>query len=102
LQRLKNDGYVFTRGKFIHGFYADFYFARGRLVVEVDGALHHGRELEDARKNQVLEANHYKVLRFTASQVLFHTNDVVSEIESWLTRRKAKPNKSKNKVHPKS
>ena len=95
LQRLKNDGYVFTREKYIYGFYADFYFAGGRLVVEVDGSSHDGRELEDARKNQVLEANHYKVLRYPASQVLFHTDDVVRDIEKWLITRRAKTKKTK-------
>ena len=95
LERLQNDGYAFSREKYIHGFYADFCFAGGRLVVEVDGSLHDGRELEDARKDQVLEANHYKVLRYSASQVLFHTEDVVRDIERWLIRRKAKPKKIK-------
>ena len=48
---------------------ADFYCASARLVVELDGETHAGREAHDAARQGRLEAAGLSVLRFLNSDV---------------------------------
>ena len=58
-------------------FIADFYAPSQRLVIEVDGAYHAGRERADARRDAALECAGYRVLRIEASLI-------VSDVEAAL------------------
>ena len=49
---------------------ADFAAPAARLVVEVDGGAHRGRERHDARRDRALAALGYRVLRLDAELVL--------------------------------
>ncbi len=49
---------------------ADLAAPAARLVIEVDGSAHRGRERHDARRDRALEALGYRVLRLDAELVL--------------------------------
>ena len=88
LKDLSSKGYTFKREHSILGYYADFYLPSARLVIEVDGASHKSRRLEDLQRDQVLAANHYFVLRFSAYRVFNEIELVIHEIESWILHHK--------------
>ena len=65
-------GFKFRRQQPVGPFIADFYCADCRLIIELDGDTHAGREPQDAARTQWLAANGHHVIRFTNTDV--HTN----------------------------
>lgn len=68
-------GAKFRRQMWVGGFIADFCCVEARLIVEVDGSQHGGAR--DARRDAMLNAAGYRVLRFW-------NNEVVDDLESVL------------------
>ena len=64
-------GYKFRRQQpiFDANAIADFYCATAKLVVELDGETHVGREAHDAARQRRLETTGLSVLRFLNSDV---------------------------------
>lgn len=80
----KLDGYFFLREFSIMSWWADFYCAAGRLVVEVDGSHHRDRrDLDAARDRAMIDAG-YQVLRFPARRIFRDLDRVVEEIRRAL------------------
>ena len=63
-------GFRFLRQHPIDRYIADFVCEAAKLVVELDGPVHDGREDYDERRTQTLELYGYHVLRFRNDQVL--------------------------------
>jgi len=57
----------------------DLYCAEAKLIVEVDGEHHDDRWERDAERTAVLERRGYRVVRFTATQVL---TDITTVLEA--------------------
>jgi very-short-patch-repair endonuclease len=64
-------GLKFRRQHPINRFFADFACLEAKLMIEIDGKSHSGREEEDAARTLVLENCGFQVLRFTNSDVMF-------------------------------
>jgi len=63
-------GFKFVRQFPIDRYFADFVCEAGKLIVELDGPAHDGREDYDQRRTEVLELFGYVVLRFPNDRVL--------------------------------
>lgn len=105
LRNRQLDGFFFLREYSIMAWWADFYCAAGRLVVEVDGASHDDRWMEDAERDTAMENAGYKVLRFPARRVFSNVEAVLARIRSALDTPKAKAHrdqalKSAGKAYP--
>jgi very-short-patch-repair endonuclease len=74
----------FRRQQPIGPFIVDFYCSEAQLVVEVDGSIHHGREMEDADRQAALESVGLRVIRATNDEVLFSLPVVLKRIEMAL------------------
>jgi very-short-patch-repair endonuclease len=57
-------GFKFRRQRPIGRYLADFYCHDSKLIVELDGETHIGREEADQSRQRALEGWGYKVLRF--------------------------------------
>lgn len=73
----------------LFGYIPDFYCKALRLVIEVDGLSHVGREEYDAHRDQVLEKNGIKTVRIGAIRVLQDIDDVMRTIRLAVTDRMA-------------
>jgi very-short-patch-repair endonuclease len=62
-------GVAFRRQVPIGSYIADFASPKARLVVEVDGGYHAGRERADARRDEALRRAGYRVVRVSAELV---------------------------------
>jgi very-short-patch-repair endonuclease len=62
-------GYKFRRQTPIAGYIADFYCAQARLILELDGESHVGKEAEDEERSKSLEAKGIKVLRIWDTEI---------------------------------
>ncbi len=75
--------YRVLRQRPIHWFIVDFYCARLKLVIEVDGAVHFTAEAQahDAERTQILAGYGLRVIRFTNQQVMQDFEAVCRQIE---------------------
>jgi hypothetical protein len=76
----------------LHGFEVDFHWPDLKLAVEIDGAGHTRppNRRDDARRDRVLEAAGYEILRFSDDDVYEHP-DRVLEV---LSARRPRPSRS--------
>ncbi|WP_435008565.1 endonuclease domain-containing protein [Tundrisphaera lichenicola] len=70
-------GYKFRRQHLLGPFIADFYCHAARLVIELDGESHFGREEQDRRRQDWLESHGLKVLRF-------FNNDIPANLDEMM------------------
>ena len=64
---------------------ADFLAPSARLVIEVDGAAHHGRTKPDARRDRLLAKLGYRVMRLEASLVPHQPAIALARIQAALS-----------------
>ncbi|MFQ6015763.1 MAG: endonuclease domain-containing protein [Anaerolineae bacterium] len=80
LRRRQLNGHYFRRQHPIGNLIVDFYCAKARLVVEVDGDVHAMQEEHDAARTEWLEERGYRVIRFSNKQVFGKLNAVLESI----------------------
>src|SRR5436309_1338412 len=73
------DGFKFRRQTPIAGYIVDFYCARARLVIELDGESHLDKAELDEKRCEAIEASGVKVLRFWDTHV-YDELDAVLEL----------------------
>jgi very-short-patch-repair endonuclease len=80
LRRRQLLGLKFRRQHPIDCFIVDFYCARAKLVVEIDGHGHASQVEHDDSRTAHLEELGCTVIRFTNHQVVYHPHVVLGEI----------------------
>ena len=80
----KLDGHKFSRQMPIGPYFADFLCREGRLVVELDGFSHDMQQDHDARRDGFMQAEGYRVLRFSNSEVMDNLEGVALAIATAL------------------
>jgi very-short-patch-repair endonuclease len=94
LRQRRLDGLKFRRQYPISPYIVDFYCAKARLVVEVDGGVHLEQKAYDQERDRHLQARGLRVLRFT-------NQDVNHNLEAVLTAilEACQPSGEKGKSH---
>ncbi len=81
------DGYRFRRQHPVGPWIVDFYCAKVRLAVEVDGWCHNMGEVgRDERRDADLARRGVRVVRFAATDVLHDLDGVIRSLEAELQR----------------
>jgi very-short-patch-repair endonuclease len=80
-------GFAFRRQLVIGNFIVDFAATTVRLVVEIDGGYHEGRQHRVAARDRTLAAPGWQVLRVSEEQVFTHLEGVVACITEAAARR---------------
>ena len=70
LLRKRETGYQFYQQKIIHHYIVDFYCAKLKLVVEVDGESHEGKEEYDKKRDDKLNSYGLKIIHYSDNTVL--------------------------------
>jgi very-short-patch-repair endonuclease len=73
-------GFRFLRQVAIERYFADFVCEAAKVIVELDGPTHDGREDYDARRTEVLELFGYIVVRFRNERVLADPGGTADDI----------------------
>lgn len=83
---LKTFKFRFFRQRQIDNFIVDFYCAKLKLVIEVDGDSHFTDEgkVYDAERTEILEGYELKVMRFTNDEVLNNLESVCQPIQEFI------------------
>jgi very-short-patch-repair endonuclease len=79
-------GFKFRRQYALDGFILDFYCAEAKLVVELDGASHVGRENYDRDRTIWLEVSGLEVIRFPNQSIFDNIEKVLSSIKEHCQR----------------
>jgi very-short-patch-repair endonuclease len=79
----------FRRQKVIGEYIADFAANNPKLVIELDGDSHAGREEYDARRTRYLEAKGYAVIRFTNNEVMTNMDGVLMRLSEVIAQLRA-------------
>jgi len=82
LVRSRALGVIFHRQKLIAGYICDFWCPEKRIIVEIDGSSHKGREIYDEDREMHLRTAipGARVLRFTNEQVIGMPNRVTERL----------------------
>jgi very-short-patch-repair endonuclease len=80
IRNRKVNGAKFRRQHVIERFIVDFYCSEAGLVIEVDGPIHDYTPEEDAIRQEFLEAQGLRVLRFKNDDVMGNLAGVVAQI----------------------
>ncbi len=73
-------GFKFRRQHSIERFIVDFYCAETELIIEVDGPIHQYQEQEDILRQEFIENQGLRVLRFSNDDVINHISLVLDQI----------------------
>ncbi|MBO9544192.1 DUF559 domain-containing protein [Caulobacter sp.] len=73
-------GFKFVRQVAIDRYFADFACEAAKLIVELDGPVHDGREDYGNRRTEILEHFGYRVLRFRNERVLADPGGTADDI----------------------
>jgi len=84
-------GYDFHRQKPIDRYVVDFYCPRLKLVIEIDGDSHEGKEEADRIRQEKLESLGLTVLRFWDSDVKCNVDGIVGQLQEWIEARGTHP-----------
>jgi very-short-patch-repair endonuclease len=85
------DGWQWRKQHAVGTYVVDFFCAKAKLVIEVDGDSHAEPEQEayDAERTRWLnEQKHYRVLRFTNAEVHHQIEAVLTSIQTALTEER--------------
>ena len=85
LRRHNLRGFKFRRQHGIERFIVDFYCAKARLIIEVDGPIHQYQREEDSIRQEYLESHGLKVLRFSNEAVLNNADEVEKHILTFVS-----------------
>lgn len=85
---LKDYPVKFYRQRVIDNYIADFYCARAKLVIEIDGSQHYSDNGEeyDQRRTDVLKRYEITVIRFTNPQISYRFREVCMAIDDAVKR----------------
>jgi very-short-patch-repair endonuclease len=88
LNKNQISGLQFRRQHPINVFIADFYCAKLKLVIEIDGNIHDIPEyhLHDEGRSALLEDFGITVIRFTNEQIMNEIDYTVKQIETIVTK----------------
>jgi len=78
-------GLSFRRQHCIGQFIVDFYCAKAKLVIEVDGPIHQYEGEEELIRQEYLESYNLKVLRFSNDTVMNKIDEVIGQIDTYLS-----------------
>jgi very-short-patch-repair endonuclease len=76
----------FRRQHNIERFIVDFYCRDANLVIEVDGLIHQYQAKEDAIRQEFLESQKLRVIRFTNEAVVNNMDEVVKRVLTFLPK----------------
>ncbi|MDQ6984743.1 MAG: DUF559 domain-containing protein [Candidatus Dojkabacteria bacterium] len=92
-QEIRRDklGVRVLRQKVIGRYIVDFYIAKYKLVIEVDGEVHLSRREYDVERTRVLNGMGYRVVRFWNYEIMSNVGGVVERIKLWLLQHPSQP-----------
>ena len=74
----------FDRQKVIGNYIVDFYVKRLRLIIEIDGSSHIGKEVYDSKRQYYLESLGLRVYRISTGDIKYRLGFALKELEEYV------------------
>jgi very-short-patch-repair endonuclease len=74
----------FDRQKVIGNYIVDFYVKKLRLIIEIDGSSHIGKEDYDAERERFLVSLGLKMYRISVFDVMRNMHRVIEDLENYI------------------
>ncbi len=84
LRKRQLDGYRFRRQTPLGRYIADFVCLEARLVIELDGNHHHDHQNYDRERDNWMQQQNFRVLRFWNHEIQHHQQTVIQQIRQAL------------------
>jgi very-short-patch-repair endonuclease len=84
-------GYDFHKQKPIDEYVVDSYCPRLKLVLEIDGDSHEGKEESDKIRQEKLESKGLTILRYWDSDVKNNVDGIVEQLREWIESNRTHP-----------
>jgi len=94
LRNLNLDGIKFRRQQPLGPYIVDFIAAEKKLVIELDGGQHAANKVLDKDRDQYIESEGYRVLRFWNNEVLQNTEGVLERLRQEILKDTPSPRPS--------
>jgi very-short-patch-repair endonuclease len=88
------EGVKFRRQQSFGPYIVDFIAAEKKLVIELDGGQHAANKVLDKDRDQYIESEGYRVLRFWNNEVLQNTEGVLERIRQEILKDAPSPRPS--------
>ncbi len=85
---LRNRKYMnlkFRRQHVVNGFFLDFYCAKLKLAIEIDGPIHNDKKEYDCARQQLIEQRGLRFIRVSNYDVINNINHIFELIEDYLS-----------------
>jgi very-short-patch-repair endonuclease len=76
----------FDRQKVIGNYIVDFYVKKLRLIIEIDGSSHIGKEIYDAEREQFLVSLGLTMYRISVFDIMKSMHLVIDDLENFIVR----------------
>ena len=76
----------FDRQKVIGNYIVDFYVKKLRLIIEIDGSSHIGKELYDAERERFLVSLGLTMYRISVFDILHNMSWVIDALENFILK----------------
>jgi very-short-patch-repair endonuclease len=76
----------FDRQKVIGNYIVDFYVKKLRLIIEIDGSSHIGKELYDAERERFLVSLGLTMYRISVVDIFHNMSSVIDALEGYILR----------------
>ncbi len=84
--RYKNLGVKFQRQHSINKYIVDFYCAKKKIIIEIDGIQHEDARLYDEQRTRYFESLGFSVLRFWNNEINTNLEGVLLKIQSEIDK----------------
>jgi very-short-patch-repair endonuclease len=84
-------GYDFHRQKPILDYVVDFYCPELKLVIEIDGDSHEGKDNSDRIRQEKIEALGLHVLRYSDLEIKTNLDGILLHIKEWIEENATHP-----------
>jgi very-short-patch-repair endonuclease len=84
-------GYDFHRQKPIRDYVVDFYCPKLKLVIEIDGDSHEGKENSDRIRQEKIETLGLRMLRYSDSEVKTNLDGILMHLKEWIEENATHP-----------
>jgi very-short-patch-repair endonuclease len=93
LRPFRSLGFPFRRQHPVAFYIADFYCHKLRLVIEIDGDIHSDHEVKEHDEGRTGELERYaiRVIRFTNSEVISNSENVIKTINGIINKSNIPP-----------
>jgi very-short-patch-repair endonuclease len=87
LLRKRQSGYQIYRQKILHHYIVDFYSPKLKLVIEIDGTSHDGKQEYDEHRDKILESYGLKILHYNDLIVLSNFHLIEKDFKEQILKR---------------